>query len=42
MADAREGCQYWWMKEALDILVRRLTFEKHNNKEEEEENAFPI
>ncbi|XP_031396723.1 nudix hydrolase 18, mitochondrial-like [Punica granatum] len=31
--EAREVCQYWWMKEALDILVSRLTCEKHNNQE---------
>lgn len=25
VAEAREVCQHWWMKEALDVLVRRLT-----------------
>jgi len=24
VAQAREVCQHWWMKEALDILVQRL------------------
>ncbi|KAJ4974561.1 hypothetical protein NE237_007735 [Protea cynaroides] len=24
VAEAREACQHWWMKEALDKLVRRL------------------
>ncbi|CAL0312412.1 unnamed protein product [Lupinus luteus] len=24
IAQAREACQHWWMKEALDILVKRL------------------
>ncbi|XP_043717765.1 nudix hydrolase 17, mitochondrial-like [Telopea speciosissima] len=24
VAEARELCQHWWMKEALDRLVRRL------------------
>ncbi|CAL0331066.1 unnamed protein product [Lupinus luteus] len=24
VAQAREACQHWWMKEALDILVKRL------------------
>lgn len=26
VAEAREVCQHWWMKEALDRFVRRLTF----------------
>ncbi|KAF8398947.1 hypothetical protein HHK36_014812 [Tetracentron sinense] len=25
VSEAREVCQHWWMKEALDVLVRRLT-----------------
>ncbi|GAU20368.1 hypothetical protein TSUD_11860 [Trifolium subterraneum] len=25
VVEAREVCQHWWMKEALDILVDRLT-----------------
>ncbi|OIW01972.1 hypothetical protein TanjilG_09082 [Lupinus angustifolius] len=25
IAEAREICQHWWMKEALDIFVKRLT-----------------
>ena len=24
VAEAREVCQHWWMKEALDILVQRI------------------
>lgn len=34
-AKAREACQHWWMKEALDILVERLTSE-HNQRDEED------
>ncbi|KAG4400945.1 hypothetical protein GLYMA_07G168600v4 [Glycine max] len=29
--EAREVCQHWWMKEALDILVERLTLQKNRN-----------
>ncbi|XAR72200.1 NAD(+) diphosphatase [Bertholletia excelsa] len=29
VAEAREVCQHWWMKEALDILVDRLKSEQH-------------
>lgn len=25
VAEARETCRHWWMKEALDILVERLS-----------------
>lgn len=28
IAEAREVCRHWWMKEALDILVQRLTSQK--------------
>lgn len=35
-AKAREACQHWWMKEALDILVERLT----SAQKQEEENAL--
>lgn len=31
VAEAREVCQYWWMKEALDRLVVRLTFLQQQN-----------
>jgi len=24
VGEAREVCQHWWMKEALDILVQRM------------------
>ncbi|TKY69246.1 Nudix hydrolase 17 [Spatholobus suberectus] len=29
--EAREACQHWWMKEALDILVERLTLQQNRN-----------
>ncbi|KAG5062516.1 hypothetical protein JHK85_003699 [Glycine max] len=29
--EAREVCQHWWMKEALDILVERLTLQQNRN-----------
>ncbi|KAL4344001.1 hypothetical protein AHAS_Ahas11G0134700 [Arachis hypogaea] len=28
VSEAREVCQHWWMKEALDRLVNRLTGQK--------------
>ncbi|XP_021891386.1 nudix hydrolase 18, mitochondrial-like [Carica papaya] len=32
VTEARRSCQHWWMKEALDILVRRLaTQQRHNH-----------
>ncbi|KAJ7960079.1 Nudix hydrolase-like protein [Quillaja saponaria] len=31
VSEAREVCQHWWMKEALDRLVHRLTAQKHGN-----------
>ncbi|XP_057445512.1 nudix hydrolase 17, mitochondrial-like [Lotus japonicus] len=31
VAEAREVCHHWWMKEALDILVRRLTPQQYTN-----------
>ncbi|KAJ0038026.1 hypothetical protein Pint_22382 [Pistacia integerrima] len=34
-AEAREECRHWWMKEALDILVARLTSTMEQNEEEE-------
>lgn len=35
-AEAREVCQHWWMKEALDILVERLSSDlpKQQNNED--------
>lgn len=33
-AEAREVCQHWWMKEALDILVERVTSTRVPNKED--------
>lgn len=33
VAEAREVCQYWWMKEALDRLVVRLTFLQQQNQD---------
>lgn len=39
--EAREACRHWWMKEALDILVARVTSPmKQNEQEEEEENVI--
>ncbi|XP_008221469.1 PREDICTED: nudix hydrolase 17, mitochondrial-like [Prunus mume] len=35
-AKARDACQHWWMKEALDILVERLT----SAQKQEEEDAM--
>ncbi|XP_050231086.1 nudix hydrolase 18, mitochondrial [Mercurialis annua] len=37
VAEARDACRHWWMKEALDILVRRLTFLQ----QEKDENVNP-
>lgn len=34
VAEAREVCQHWWMKEALDILVSRLASQQQNDDEE--------
>ncbi|CAJ2674354.1 unnamed protein product [Trifolium pratense] len=31
VVEAREVCQHWWMKEALDILVDRLSPQEKNN-----------
>jgi len=28
VGEAREVCQHWWMKEALDILVQRMVSSK--------------
>lgn len=33
-AEAREVCKHWWMKEALDILVERVTSMREQIKEE--------
>jgi diphosphoinositol-polyphosphate diphosphatase len=33
VAEARDACRHWWMKEALDILVRRLTFLQQQKEE---------
>uniref|UniRef100_A0A2P2KDF6 Uncharacterized protein MANES_02G077800 n=1 Tax=Rhizophora mucronata TaxID=61149 RepID=A0A2P2KDF6_RHIMU len=34
VAEAKEACQHWWMKEALDVLVNRLMSQqqRRNNK----------
>lgn len=32
--EAREVCQHWWMKEALDRFVSRLTSQQHDDQEE--------
>lgn len=34
--EARDVCQHWWMKEALDILVERLNSMQQQQKEEED------
>ncbi|XP_039033974.1 nudix hydrolase 18, mitochondrial-like isoform X1 [Hibiscus syriacus] len=34
--EARDVCQHWWMKEALDILVERL-----NSMDQQNEQKFP-
>ncbi|CAI8605446.1 unnamed protein product [Vicia faba] len=31
VVEARDACQHWWMKEALDILVHRLNLYQNNN-----------
>lgn len=36
VSEARKVCQHWWMKEALDRLVRRLT--SHQQEQDDEEN----
>ncbi|KAH7516284.1 hypothetical protein FEM48_Zijuj10G0119000 [Ziziphus jujuba var. spinosa] len=33
-AEAREVCKHWWMKEALDILVERVTSMREQIREE--------
>lgn len=33
--EAREVCQHWWMKEALDILVSRLESQQQQHDDEE-------
>lgn len=35
VAEAKEACQNWWMKEALDEFVRRQT--QPQQKEEQDE-----
>lgn len=32
--EAREACRDWWMKEALDVLVERLSSPMNQPKEE--------
>ncbi|OAY60528.1 nudix hydrolase 18, mitochondrial [Manihot esculenta] len=34
VADAKECCQHWWMKEALDRLINRLRCQQQLEKEE--------
>ena len=33
VVDAREACRDWWMKEALDVLVERLSSPLNQPKE---------
>ncbi|KAJ4839005.1 Nudix hydrolase 17, mitochondrial [Turnera subulata] len=35
VANARECCQHWWMKEALEVLVNRLASQQELDEEEE-------
>ncbi|XP_058187625.1 nudix hydrolase 17, mitochondrial-like [Rhododendron vialii] len=35
VTEAKESCQHWWMKEALDVFVRRLGSTKQKIKEAE-------
>lgn len=35
--EAREDCQYWWMKEALDRLVNRLDSQQQQRQHEDQE-----
>ncbi|XP_065854882.1 nudix hydrolase 18, mitochondrial-like [Euphorbia lathyris] len=35
--EARDACRHWWMKEALDILVHRLTLSMQQKEEKEED-----
>lgn len=35
--EAREVCQHWWMKEALDRLVNRLTSQQQQQQHEDQE-----
>lgn len=34
-AEAKEVCPHWWMKEALDILIDRLTTSRMQKEEED-------
>lgn len=35
VGEAREVCQHWWMKEALDRLVNRLRAQKVGREKQE-------
>jgi len=34
VGEAREVCQHWWMKEALDILVKRIRVSSEQGKKD--------
>jgi diphosphoinositol-polyphosphate diphosphatase len=34
VTEARECCQHWWMKEALDVLVDRLAGQQQLDEDE--------
>lgn len=39
VSEARKACVYWWMKEALDRLVQRLTSQQEQELVDEESIA---
>ncbi|KAJ4959877.1 hypothetical protein NE237_019787 [Protea cynaroides] len=39
VAEAREGCQHWWMKEALEKLIKRLMQQSEEEIISEEEDV---
>ncbi|CAH8382383.1 unnamed protein product [Eruca vesicaria subsp. sativa] len=40
--EAREACRDWWMKEALDVLVHRLSSSSPSMKAIEEDKSVPL
>ncbi|XP_050226421.1 nudix hydrolase 18, mitochondrial-like [Mercurialis annua] len=42
VADARDCCQHWWMKEALDRLVRRLESQQQREASVEVGSVTPL
>ncbi|KAM7515870.1 hypothetical protein LguiA_005453 [Lonicera macranthoides] len=41
VADAKEVCMHWWMKEALDLLVTRLQSSQQSDEEEVRPLSLP-